>query len=460
MASGNSNLPGPRLVAHAAKAGNAQLVARLLGEGRDVNEADETGGTALIWAAAFGRADVVRLLLARQDVEVNKSAADGATALMLASYKGHVEVVRLLLAHPDVEANRTSTDGRSALCAASQSGHGAIVSLLVAHRAHGQVRLLAADAIDSLPAGLLKEFPGVAAQAAALRLPLDVAAALGDTEEERAAADVLASQSASFEAANVQLAAAAAQTPQELARAREALARAPAQSPSDAAAYAAREREADAALRAATTITAFRLAQARQLIVRKILFSRFDALVRGARVSDAFARLFSGQRLEEFKLAQAESAARFALRHNGQEPADRLLGATRALAAAITALVAERAERDKLECAVKNLFSDSLAMSISPQPVTLSACSAESGATTSAASSGSSAGASGAGERRRCACPGCTNGGRTKCSACKSVEYCSRACQKLHWAAHKAACKVTSPGARHERCRDVVVTWY
>ena len=77
--------------------------------------------------------------------------------------------------------------------------------------------------------------------------------------------------------------------------------------------------------------------------MRKILFSRFDALVRGAGVSDAFARLLSGQRLEEFKLAQAESAARFALRHNGQEPTDRLLGATRALAAAITALVAERA---------------------------------------------------------------------------------------------------------------------
>ena len=223
---------------------------------------------------------------------------------------------------------------------------------------HGQVRLLAADAIDSLPADLFKELPGVAAQAAALRLPLDVAAALGDTEEERAAADVLASQSASFEAANAQLAAAAVQSPQELARAREALASAPAQSPSDAAAYAAREREADAALRAATTITAFRLAQARQLIVRKILFSRFDALVRGAGVSDAFARLFSGQRLEEFKLAQAESAARFALRHNGQEPADRLLGATRALAAAITALVAERAERDKLERALSELFGD------------------------------------------------------------------------------------------------------
>jgi ankyrin repeat protein len=212
-------------------------------------------------ASQNGHVEVVRLLLARQGVEVNKTARNGGTALMLASQNGLAEVVRLLLAHPDVEANRTSPDGRSALCFASQSGHGAIVRLLVAHRAHGQVRLLAAEAINSLPADVFKELPGVAAQAAALRLPLDVAAALGDTEEERAAADVLASQSATLKAANSQLA--AVQTPEELARAREALARTPAQSPSDAAAYAVWEREADAALLAAMTTTAFRVAQAR-----------------------------------------------------------------------------------------------------------------------------------------------------------------------------------------------------
>ncbi len=114
---------------------------------------------------------MVRLLHARQGDEVNTTAQNGATALMVASHQGHVEVVRLLLAHQDVEANRSSTDGRSALCAASQSGHGAIVSLLVAHRAHGQVRLLAADAIDSLPAVLFKELPGFTAQAAALGPP-------------------------------------------------------------------------------------------------------------------------------------------------------------------------------------------------------------------------------------------------------------------------------------------------
>ena len=104
MASGNSNAPGPRLLARAAQAGNAQLVARLLGEGRDVTEADESGWTALLCSAWNGHVEVVRLLLARQGVEVNKSAADGNTALIVASLKGHAEVVRLLLAHPDVEA--------------------------------------------------------------------------------------------------------------------------------------------------------------------------------------------------------------------------------------------------------------------------------------------------------------------------------------------------------------------
>ena len=54
--------------------------------------------------------------------------------------------------------------------------------------------------------------------------------------EERAAADVLAVSSAWFEAANAQLAVAVVQTPEESTRAREVLARAPVQSPSDAAA--------------------------------------------------------------------------------------------------------------------------------------------------------------------------------------------------------------------------------
>ena len=73
MASGTR---GPWLLVRAAEAGDAQLVARLLGEGRDVNEADENGWPALVLASQNGHVEVVRLLLAHPDVEVNKTAAD------------------------------------------------------------------------------------------------------------------------------------------------------------------------------------------------------------------------------------------------------------------------------------------------------------------------------------------------------------------------------------------------
>ena len=165
----------------------------------EVNQSNAKGGTALILASRNGHIEVVRLLLAHQGADVNNTTtAGGATALMVAAQFGHAEVVRPLIARPRVDTYQTTADGRSALFSASQGGHGAIVSLLVAHRAGREVRVLAADAIDSLPAKLLKVLPAVAAHAAALCLPLDVAAALGVTEEERAAADALASQSATI----------------------------------------------------------------------------------------------------------------------------------------------------------------------------------------------------------------------------------------------------------------------
>jgi hypothetical protein len=90
----------------------------------------------------------------------------------------------------------------------------------------------------------------------------------------------------------------------------------------------------------------------------------------------------------------------------------------------------------------RDLANGMASMSILPQPVALSVASVESGTTTSAASLGSSADAAGAGEERRCAYPGCLNGAESMCDACKLVVYCSRACQKQHWPAHKVACKL------------------
>ncbi len=71
--------------------------------------------------------------------------------------------------------------------------------------------------------------------------------------------------------------------------------------------------------------------------------------MRRAQVIDTVAALLNEQRLEKFKIEQAESAARFALRHNGRRPGDRLQGPTRALVAAIKVLLDAREKRDKLE---------------------------------------------------------------------------------------------------------------
>ncbi len=75
----------------------------------------------------------MRLLLARQGVDVNMTEMNGGTALIAASQQGHVEVVRLLLAHQDVEVNKTLLqNGATALIAASQQGHVEVVRLLLA----------------------------------------------------------------------------------------------------------------------------------------------------------------------------------------------------------------------------------------------------------------------------------------------------------------------------------------
>lgn len=87
---------------------------------------------------------------------------------------------------------------------------------------------MAADALDSFLANLLAELSDFFTYAAALRLPLYVTAALGALLQP---AEVLASRSDMLsEAVRTQLAAAAAHSLQEVARAREALARAPAPS--------------------------------------------------------------------------------------------------------------------------------------------------------------------------------------------------------------------------------------
>jgi len=81
---------------HFAAEGGHVGVAGLLLESAAVHTADNSGNTALHFAAKGGFVPVVELLLGRKP-EVNAKNVNDLTAFQLAAAEGHVEVVRLLL---------------------------------------------------------------------------------------------------------------------------------------------------------------------------------------------------------------------------------------------------------------------------------------------------------------------------------------------------------------------------
>lgn len=115
----------------AAGKGDLETVRRMIEGGVDVNAKDFFKATALQWAAAKGRAEVVKYLLSRPGIDVSAMNAGGTTALMTACRFGHLEVVNLLLAHPGVDANQLGKWGGTALMNAAGFGHKHVVERLL-----------------------------------------------------------------------------------------------------------------------------------------------------------------------------------------------------------------------------------------------------------------------------------------------------------------------------------------
>lgn len=117
----------------AVAANDISAVDGFLAAGIDPNVKDEeSGGTALIWAATYDEADVVKVLL-RGGANVNVRDMGGYTALLRALEKKNDAVAELLLALPNLEVNAQGFSGMTALTWYVWSGNERNVQYLLEH---------------------------------------------------------------------------------------------------------------------------------------------------------------------------------------------------------------------------------------------------------------------------------------------------------------------------------------
>jgi len=92
----------------------------------------EKEDTPLHRACRFGQLEIVKVLLARSEIEVNKGNKGSASPFFIACQEGRKEVVSLLLADPRVDPIKPNKREVSALFMACQEGRTEVVSLLLA----------------------------------------------------------------------------------------------------------------------------------------------------------------------------------------------------------------------------------------------------------------------------------------------------------------------------------------
>ena len=90
----------------------------------------QSGSSALLWAAEHGHEGTVRTLL-EEGARVQITTNYNQTPLLLAAKQGHTTVVELLLNEGDMDPNARNEGGQTPLLCAAKRGHEQVVKLLL-----------------------------------------------------------------------------------------------------------------------------------------------------------------------------------------------------------------------------------------------------------------------------------------------------------------------------------------
>jgi len=118
---------------YAAFNGNDEIIKLLIGKGALINTCDTNGRTALMMASSGPYPATVKTLLDHQADPNLIDKEEHFTALMYAAAEGQLDVVRILLAY-NADPALKDVDGDDALTFARNNGHTAIASLLTSFK--------------------------------------------------------------------------------------------------------------------------------------------------------------------------------------------------------------------------------------------------------------------------------------------------------------------------------------
>jgi ankyrin repeat protein len=111
---------------------------QLLFDVSNVNIKDEVGNTLLMWAARWGKKNVVEILI-KKGTDLEAQDVSGNNALMLASYGGHTETVGVLIKY-GAKVNVIDKRGETALIGAAKHNQPSVIQVLLKARADVNVK--------------------------------------------------------------------------------------------------------------------------------------------------------------------------------------------------------------------------------------------------------------------------------------------------------------------------------